>query len=832
MALREYIKKRDFKITPEPKGEKKVRKKKSAPLMFVVQEHHASRLHYDFRLEWEGVLKSWAVPKGPSHDPKVKRLAVETEDHPISYGSFEGVIPEDQYGAGRVYIYDTGTWEPVGDPEKGFKKGHIDFKLKGKKLHGEWMLLKTSRPAGNKSQWLLIKRTDEYARTGDEVTPIESEIPVEVSEAPKATRKKAASKKKAIVKPMSTGKVVRKLPEFIAPELAVLVEEPPEGDQWLHETKFDGYRIQAHFEKDSVTLYTRSGLNWTQRYPTVAKALAALPVKNAIIDGEVVWLGEDGRSDFQMLQNSMKAHGTNRIFYYAFDLLFLNGEDCRELPLWERKHRLEKIVTLLKDPLIRYSDHIVGHAQALFKAACSYKLEGLISKHKDSTYHSRRSGAWMKSKCKQQQEFVIGGFTRGEGARASFGALLLGAYDDDGKFRYVGKVGTGFTEQSLTEVRNKLLKRVQSKSPFDINSPKEKGAQWVKPDLVADITFGNWTADGVLRTGVFHGLREDKAAKEVHIEKEKSLKEVGVTAKVKKTRGKKTTASEVTLPISNPDKILYEKEKITKLQVAQYYQEFAELILPHISDRPLALLRCPEGTSKECFFQKHISGKVPAAFTPVTIHERSGPKAYLTLDSAEGLLELSQMGAFELHAWGSRGGNVEHPDQIVMDFDPGPGITWEQVKEAALELKGILDDLDLKSFLKVSGGKGLHVHVPITPLYTWDQIKTFTKTLGQEMVSRHPDLYTVSLAKKDRGNKIFVDYLRNGRGATAVVPYSLRARDVSAVAMPIRWQELKDIDRPNIFTLAKTYEHLKKRRSDPWKDYFAKQQQISILKPA
>ncbi|WP_374077179.1 DNA ligase D [Bdellovibrio bacteriovorus] len=800
MPLREYIKKRDFKKTPEPRSMPKKKKGKSAPLMFVVQEHHASHLHYDFRLELNGVLKSWAVPKGPSMDPQTKRLAVEVEDHPLSYGTFEGVIPKGQYGAGRVYIWDTGTWEPIGSARAGLKKGHLEFKLKGKKLHGHWMLIKTQRSAGKKSQWLLIKRTDEYA------------APEEEEEPAKATKR------------------VRKLPQFIAPELAELAKEPPEGEKWVHETKFDGYRTQTHFENGKVTLYTRGGLDWTKRYPAIAKALHELPVKNAIIDGEIVWLDKDGRTDFQKLQNALKENDMSRLVYYVFDLLFLDGEDHRDLPLHERKHQLEKIVHLLKHPLIRYSDHIEGHAEALFKAACSYNLEGLISKDRESPYTSARSGSWVKTKCKMHQEFIIGGYAEGQGSRAGFGALLLGVYDGD-KLKYIGRSGTGFTEKSAVEVLRKLKKLESKKSPFQLKEPKGKGLHWVKPELVADITFANWTADEQLRTAVFHGLREDKPAEEIHIEKPKPIKAFGGSKKKSKIAKVPQEIPELR-SLSNPTKVLYKKEGITKIEVARYYQDIAPFILPHISDRPLALLRCPEGTTKNCFFQKHISGKIPVDIIPVTIREKSGPKSYLTIDSKEGLLSLSQMRAFELHAWGCHSDNIEHPDQIVLDLDPGPGVTWLSVVDAALEIRKILEDIDLKSFVKVTGGKGLHVHVPVAPLYSWDQIKSFAKTIGHEMVARHPGQYVVTMSKQHRGKKIFIDYFRNGRGATAVVPYSLRAKDISAVAMPVAWEDLKKIKSPDIFTLKNAYEHLKTRKVDPWRDFFKKEQRISILKPA
>lgn len=573
-------------------------------------------------------------------------------------------------------------------------------------------------------------------------------------------------------------------------------------------------------------MYSRSGLDWTRRFPTIAKAVQGFSEENFVIDGELVWLDEQGRSDFQKLQNSLKNKDSRRLVYYVFDLLFLNGEDYRNFPLYERKSRLKNLVKALRSPFIRYSDHVEGNAKLLFKTVCSYKLEGLISKNRESTYQSRRSDTWLKTKCKKHQEFVVGGFTSGAGARSDFGALLLGAYEGK-KLRYIGKVGTGFTEQSLNDIRKKLSRRQRSNSPFDLKSPSEKNAHWVRPELVAEVTFANWTNDGVLRAPVFQGLREDKSPKEIGIEQERSFDDLKLFRKKNRRKNK----NKPTLPISNPEKVFYKGEGITKAQVAKYYQDFSEMILPHISHRPLALNRCPDGTDGECFFQKRIPSPIPSSLVPVSILEKGKSKTFIELDSSEGLLSLSQMGAFELHAWGCHTNHVENPDQIVMDFDPGPGTKWTQVIQGAMDLKEILDDIKLESFVKVTGGKGLHVHIPVAPLYSWAQIKNFSKTLGREMVHRFQDRYTISPAAKARKNKVFIDYLRNGRGATAVAPYSLRASKVSAVAMPISWSDLQRIKSSNYFTLEKTYKHLRRRKVDPWKDYFKKRQRISILKP-
>lgn len=586
--------------------------------------------------------------------------------------------------------------------------------------------------------------------------------------------------------------------------------------------KFDGYRTQAHIENQKIKLLTRSGLNWTEKYPSVATVLQSLPVANAILDGEVVWLDDQGRSHFQNLQNSLKDQNSDRIVYYVFDLLFLNGTDLRNRPLLERKKILRRVLEGFEKTRVRFSDHIEGHAQEFFKASCDHELEGIVSKRIDRPYVSKRAESWVKSKCHLQQEFVIGGYTQGKGGRTGFGALLLGIYEEQ-KLRYAGRVGTGFSEQSLRDLKKRLGQHEIQKSPFQLNAPKERGVHWVKPVLAAEVTFANWTNEGILRAPVFNGLREDKAPMEI------SLEEVQTRPVEFDNLKSRLIAVPEKLSISHPDKLLFKKEKISKMDVAKFYQAISGFILPHIADRPLALVRCPDGTSKSCFFQKTITGKIPVGLYPIAVKEKSGTKKYFTIDSAEGLLSLSQMSAFELHAWGCRRSHIENPDQIVMDFDPAPWVAWKEVIEASLELKDILDALSLRSFIKLSGGKGVHVHIPIAPIYSWDQVKEFSRTLGREMVHRHPNKYLLTVSKKARKGKIFVDYLRNGRGATAVVPYSLRANEHSAVAMPIAWKDLKKYSSADYFSLEKALDHLKKRKTDPWKDFINLKQEILIL---
>ncbi len=781
--LQEYHQKRSFRITPEPSGHIHRKRAKQKKLTFVVQEHHATRLHYDFRIELDGVLKSWAVPKGPSFIPGEKRLAVQVEDHPLSYGRFEGRIPAHQYGAGEVYIWDTGTWEPEGNPVASLRKGHLDFVLKGTRMKGRWRLIRMQARDGNQN-WLLMKREDTKA------LPVSRE------------------------------------PDFIEPALPTLVDEPPRGRGWIHEMKFDGYRIQAHIENGEVSLFTRSDQDWTEKYPFITDELERSPIPNVIVDGEIVALDRNGKSDFQTLQLAMKTGKDTCLLYYVFDLLYHDGHDLRHLPLLERKEILKKWVRKLDSPCVIYSDHLKSGSKDLLSEACRLGLEGVVSKRVDSPYVSGRKQNWVKSKCESRQEFVIGGYTDPAGSRDYFGALLLGVYEK-GKLRYVGRVGTGFDQKNLKLVREKMKKHASSESPFDIASPRERNVHFLKPKLVTEVSFSQWTRDQLLRAPVFHGLREDKSPKEVRHEVEKHLSREARVAAEPLTR-------DGLFPFTHPDKVFFKKEKITKKNIADFYFGVSQWMLPEISNRPLVLNRCPEGTSSACFYHKHLSRLPPPrngvqALRSIPIEGHEGEKDYAVMDSDQGLMELVQMAAFEVHAWGCSEDSVEKPDQIVMDFDPGPGVPFARVKRAALELKSILQTLGLKSFLKVTGGKGLHVHVPIAPVYTWNEVKAFTKAISDEMARKNPDCYTASIAKSERPGKIFVDYLRNGRGATAVVPYCLRAKEKSAVAMPIAWSDLKKLKSADQFTMKKAITWIKRRKKDPWKHMHDLQQRISVL---
>ena len=800
--LREYAAKRDFSKTEEPPavGGAVRAKARAKDLTFVVQEHHASHLHYDFRLELDGVLKSWAVPKGPSLDPSQKRLAVEVEDHPLAYASFEGKIPEKEYGAGDVYRWDAGTWEPLKDPREGLRKGRLEFELRGEKLRGKWLLVRGGRKSGSKNQWLLFKRHDAFARQGH-VASVRPEGRRAAS-AKHTKPEKVPGRRPAREKPLS-------MPGFVEPQLAQLSAKAPSGEGWVHEVKLDGYRIQVHLEKGRARLFTRAGHDWSEKYPALVKAFAKLAAKQAILDGELVAVDEKGRSNFQELQNAMEAGDAGGLLYYAFDLLFVDGKDLRPLPLLERKARLRKLLKGAPATVL-FSEHFETSAPEMLKASCRLELEGIISKRADAPYQSGRGANWLKSKCQQRQEFVIGGFTDGEGSRQGFGALLLGVSDGARGLRYVGKVGTGFTRASLNELREKLRPLEKKKAPFS-NSPRGKGLHWVEPKLVAEVSFANWTNDAHLRAPVFHGLRKDKAASEV------------------KREDARLPEEDPYRTLSNKTKVLYPKAGFTKLDVARYYEAVKEWLYPHAADRPLSLLRCPDGTGKECFFQKHWDGELPAGISEVTLKEGEKTRNGFVLGGMRGILPLVQKGSLELHARNSRVPESEYPDQIVMDFDPGPGISWKQVVEAAFDLREILDALGLISFVKVSGGKGLHVHIPIDPRYPVDAVKAFSKALGDEMGRRKPGRYTTVLAKKARGNKIFVDYLRNGSQSTAVLPYSLRARETPAVALPVEWTELKRIAGPDVFTAKEALKKITKRKRDPWQGYASLQQRLTML---
>jgi bifunctional non-homologous end joining protein LigD len=901
MGLTEYKRKRNFKKTPEPTGARA----KSAPgRQFVVQKHAASRLHYDFRLEQNGTLKSWAIPKGPNVDPSVKALAVQVEDHPLEYATFEGVIPQGEYGGGTVMVWDHGTWEPEEDPDQGFKKGRLKFTLHGVKLKGSWALVRMGGRAGDDGKnWLLIKHRDKYARPDaktdllkrkprsvisnrdmEEIAADSDRVwssdgkaaqPSRANTAKRKAKRLAPAKKKTGQKPLSLTELAgvpgakrAPLPRDFKPQLATLASGVPPGDNWLHELKFDGYRIVAFLNKRAVRLVTRNENDWTARFRPVADALAELPIESAILDGEVVSLDERGMSNFQKLQNSLKSGDKDSLVFYMFDVPYLEGYDLTQTPLLERKEILARLLLSANpnnDGTLRYSDHIQGQGASVLQHACRNAMEGVVCKRADSTYQQSRSTSWLKVKCLQQQEFVIAGYTRPEGSRVGFGALLLGYYNKDG-LHYAGRVGTGFTTQSLRQIAKEVKSREIDKSPFvdRLASGEKRGAVWIRPELVGEVEFTEWTSDGRLRHPSFQGLREDKPAKDIIREKPEPTASVGsghdgrakksgsivqkesttMAMKTKKSRSPRRTNSSngktrlragsksddvviAGVRLSNPGRVLYPEDGITKRDLAEYYERIADWVLPYVVNRPLTLVRCPEGHTGECFYQKHLTGSMPGAVGGVNVAEKGKPEEYVMIKDLPGLISLVQMGVLEMHPWPARADNVERPDFLVFDLDPSEEVPWKAIIAGAQELRERLEDAGLTTYLRTSGGKGLHIVVPIARRNTWDEVKAFAKSVADKMTSDAPDRYIATMSKAKRRGKIFIDYLRNQRAATAIASYSTRARAGAPVAVPIAWDELSARTRPNMFNIKNTPKRLEKLTRDPWEGFFSSRQSLT-----
>ncbi|WP_092048368.1 DNA ligase D [Planctomicrobium piriforme] len=913
MSLAKYKQKRNFEKTAEPAAGRGTAR--PGQLLYVIQKHAASRLHYDFRLELDGTLKSWAVPKGPSFDPGHKQLAVHVEDHPVAYGDFEGIIPHGEYGGGTVMLWDRGTWESIGDAEQNYADGKLKFTLHGEKLQGNWALIRMHGKAGDDGKnWLLIKEKDEYALPEDEYN-VTAEAPRSVLSdrgldeiaaagdkvwtSKPAARKGAAKKRSAgrvdvhkstsshnpsphpqPLSPEDRGegrlkgiKGARKapFPAELKPQLATLVSAAPDGDAWLHEMKFDGYRLLAHLQDGQVRLMTRNGNDWTKKFAPLAKAVGLLPVESAVLDGEVVLLREDGKPDFQRLQNALKASDSADFVYYLFDVPYCNGHDLRAARLIDRKQVLESLLKQVdpgNDGMLRYSDHIQGAGADVLRQSCRHELEGIVSKQLDSHYQSGRTKSWVKSKCLKRQEFVIGGYTRPSGARSGFGALLLG-YHDNGELQYCGKVGTGFTDETLKQMLPALEKRSRKTCPF-VKVPtaiKRQLASWTEPQLVAEVEFSEWTDDNALRHPSFKGLRDDKPAKQITRERAmtspdrksssqiRSSKGIGKkgtrTSRVKSTdnspphplplshedRGEgssksrtQTDSGETQLAgvaITHPDRVLYPDANITKADLAQFYVDIADWILPHVIGRPLTLVRCPGGQTGQCFYQKHLDGNLPAGVSTIAIKEKQGTDDYLLIHDVTGLISLVQWGVLEFHTWGAREDNIELPDRLVFDLDPGEEATWEQVVNGVREVRDRLKTIGLESFLRTSGGKGLHVVVPLTRRRSWDEVKDFTHAIATSMMHDSPDLYIDTMSKAKRKGRIFIDYLRNGRGATAVASYSTRARAGAPVATPLRWDELSPSLKPNQYTVLNLRKRLSSLKDDPWEGFFQVRQSLT-----
>jgi bifunctional non-homologous end joining protein LigD len=1041
MGLEQYRKKRDFSRTPEPAGSpggKQATVAKVQGLGFVVQKHAASRLHYDFRLELDGVLKSWAVPKGPSLDPHEKRLAVQVEDHPIEYGDFEGIIPTGQYGGGTVLLWDRGLWASFeGDAAESFAKGKLKLVLMGEKLRGGWTLVRMHGPrAGERGEnWLLIKENDDTAQPGSgdalvrdqaasvlsgqtieqiaadpprvwqsngsddadatkedatkhkHAAPTRRTAPV-AAKAASATRNaagtvgtrrnaagaagarrstagaagaesvtagaaggkhsaaEATGAKRGTTGPAgggqgrtgsasarppasaggkakrATAKTTAKaaadagkdasqadlaalaaavpgarraaMPAAIEPQLATLASEPPEGDSWLHEIKLDGYRALCELRRGKVRLLTRRGKDWSDRFAAVAAAAADLPVESAILDGEVTVLQADGTTSFQALQEALGDGGGqpgSGLVYFVFDLLYLDGWDLRAAPLLARKDLLRQLLaaggggaaagaaggpptgdqggTAAHDTL-RFSDHVAGQGQDVFRAACSHQLEGIVSKRADRAWHAGRGPDWLKVKCHQRQEVVIGGFTDPQGTRAGLGALLMGVFDGK-KLVYCGKVGTGFSASALLDLHRQLKRLERASPPFD-NPPRgaeARGAHWIEPKLVAEVAFAEWTRDGHLRQPSFLGLREDKPAQQVVRERPAaapaadpddqaaatgSRKSADAKAPAGKTapqgsgggtgdggsgRGSgaggggrastgKAAAVEIAgVKLTHPERVLYPGIGLTKRDLALFYERIADWALPQLTGRPLSLVRCPDGQAGQCFYQKHISDQFPASVNRVPIEEGGKTVLYPMVDSPAGLVALVQMGVLETHVWGAHADQVERPDYAVFDLDPDEGLPWEPIAEAALELRDLLAAGGLTSFLKTTGGKGLHVVLPLARRQEWDDLKLFCRTVAEALATARPDRYTANPLKARRKGRIYVDYLRNGRGSTSIAAYSCRARPGAPVSTPLAWDELDGPVRANTYTVENLPQRLEKLAADPWQDIATVRQSIT-----
>ncbi len=814
--LSDYNRKRDFSKTPEPSG--KVAKARDSNLVFLVQKHAASRLHYDLRLEWGGVLWSWAVTRGPSNDPAEKRLAVRTEDHPLNYKDFEGTIKKGEYGGGTVMLWDQGIWEPLHDPAKGIAEGKLHFRIKGDRMKGGWALVRMRKDKNNaRENWLLIKERDEEAtdESDELVSSFDKSIKTgrtmdAIAKGQASTNARKSTAKKSSIKPKKDP--LQTNPKFQKPQLATLVDSAPEGDDWLHETKFDGYRCQVSIGSEGVKLFTRSGLDWTEKFADLVPALKALPCRSALIDGEVMSGSKGETSAFSALQKDLKSGGP--LLYFAFDLLLIDGIDIRSESLLTRKKKLEKLLDRLPEAdSVRLSTHIVGEGAEIFKSICKSGGEGIISKRTSSTYRSTRNRDWLKVKCTKRQEFVVGGFSPSDKRGRPFASLLVGAYED-GVLQYKGRVGTGYSEADMEDLSKQFVRQARKTNPFQA-TPKiiAKGARWVTPSIVVEVNFSEFTTDGHIRHGAFIGHREDRKAESVKSETSISLRKASGSATVGR------------IEISNPERELFPDAGVTKYDLMSYYNNAGDRLLKVAGKRPLSLVRCPQGLKGDCFFQKHAGKGFPKELREISIKEHDGDTAeYLYINSKPGFVAAAQMGTIEFHTWGSRVDKLERPDRLIFDLDPDESLNFEDVKAAALDIRKLLGTLGMLSTPMVTGGKGVHVCVPLKRTVTWETLKIFAKTMASLLAENEPDRFTATMSKSRRKGKIFIDWLRNERGATAIAPYSVRARQGAPVATPVTWAELKKLKSADAFTIKNMRNRLDKQC--PWLDAFADPQTL------
>jgi len=890
VALEIYRKKRKFGVTAEPRGHKG----RGGGNSYVIQKHDATRLHYDLRLEFDGVMKSWAVTRGPSLDPADKRLAVHVEDHPIEYNTFEGTIPQGEYGGGTVMIWDRGRWIADGDPHRGYAKGHLDFTLDGEKLHGRWHLVRMRARQGDRHEnWLLIKGKDEYARSGRKADIGEAE-PLSVAsgrtmdeiaggkgkkrvwhsnrnaekassasqpqsqrafrEELRAAAKPPAKAKNKALRPGATktkpraktstrpavAAVVRKrsdppprgskkgtengrLPQFVPPSLATLHNAAPSGPDWIHEIKFDGYRIEARLDRGKVQLLTRKALDWTRRFERIAEAVAALPAATALLDGELVVENEKGISSFSMLQTDLKDGRGDRFVYWVFDLLYLDGRDLTKEPLAVRKAALQRLLKgQSRTGPIRYVDHLDGDGAVIFKHACDMNLEGIVSKLSDAPYRPGRSENFVKTKCHNAQEFVVAGFSPSNAMPKAVGALTV-AFHENGKLRYAGRVGTGYTRKTALELWKRLNALRIERAPVELPpDERRKNVVWVKPEVVVETEFRGITHDGLLRQASYKGLREDKPAREVvrevakpatmaqrqAVRKSASAK----PAKTKPARGGKSSPDIANVRLTNPDKVYWADAGVTKEDLAEYYVSVWKFMAPHVVDRALAVVRGPDGTAGEIFFQKHIAANIKQSRLRHVVEAKEHD--VIAVEKLDDVIALVQSGALEIHTRGSKLEKLEICDRIVFDLDPGEGVAWKAIIAAAQEVRDRLKAEKLKSFVKLSGGKGIHVVLPVDGA-DWDAAKTFTSRIASKMAADSPNLYAAKMTKALRKGKIFIDYFRNSREATSVAPFSTRARAGAPVSVPVSWEALPRTTGGNQFTVLNLKKHLK---NDAWAD--------------
>ncbi|SOQ08643.1 DNA ligase D [Pseudomonas syringae group genomosp. 3] len=826
----EYTRKRNFDVTSEPAESKRKGKARSGALSFVIQKHDARNLHYDFRLELDGTLKSWAVPKGPSLDPKQKRLAVHVEDHPLDYAAFEGSIPKGQYGGGDVIVWDRGIWQPHGDPRKTYEDGKLKFTLIGEKLSGEWALVRTRlKGSGSKEQWLLIKEKDDIARPAAEYDITEAQPQSVISgahvgagrSAPAEPKAKAVEAKPARKPAPKKAKAV--FPDTFAPQLATLVDAPPAGN-WLYEIKFDGYRMLTRIQNDEVRLFTRNGKDWTDQLPELTKALKGLKLQDSWFDGEVVVLDEQGLPDFQGLQNAFDEGHSKNIFYYLFDMPFLSGEDLREVPLEQRRDALKQVLGSQRSRLLRYSDAFQAGHQDIVASAAAMGLEGVIGKRAGSAYVGKRNADWIKLKCRLRQEFVIVGYTAPQGSRSAFGALLLAVNDDAQGLVYAGRVGTGFTEATLKHVHKQLKPLHREESPLakKLTSAQARGVQWVEPTLVCEAEFAQWTREGIVRQAAFFGLRGDKPAGDVVREDAQPAEAASVTPEPSRQPGKKTARGKVDVAgtgISHPQRVIDSTTGTKKIELAKFYESIADWILPYLDKRPVALLRCPEGIDGEQFFQKHAEHLAIPHIRQLDRALDPGHAALMEIDSVQALVGAAQMGAIELHTWGATRDRIETPDHFVLDLDPDPALPWRSMIEATQMVLAVLEELGLEAFLKTSGGKGMHIIVPLARQAEWDTVKAFAKAIAEFISRQLPERFTATMGPKNRVGKIFIDYLRNSRGGSTVTAYSVRARPGLPVSVPIALHELTGLTSSAQWDITNLEQRLSQLKSDPWAGY-------------